>query len=308
MQGIFIWKDYVCAMSTCVHLHTPALESGVIFQTRKDYCVALAHMAMAAAESGMEILAYALMSNHFHFILKGTCEQLFFQTFIRRFALYLARHGNPGVLNGMEARATSITSREQFRTEVAYVVRNPFVVREDIHPFVNIQTSAFLYFNPLLPYLQNRSVKGMSIRQKQTITMSKDIGLPDTLTMIDDMPHPASFVNYKLVESLFESPRQYAYYVMKNVEAQVEVARRLGEKPVFPDEDLLPICLKLLKEAFGTCKYAEMTEAQRLSVASRLKYDYNASNKQLARLLRVPLSTVDAMFPLSSQVRQQKRG
>lgn len=178
MRGIFIRKDYVCAMSTCVHLHTPALESGVIFQTRKDYCVALAHMAMAAAESDMEILAYALMSNHFHFILKGADEQLFFQTFLRRFSLYLGRHGNPGVLNGMEAKATPITTKEQFRTEIAYVVRNPFVVREDIHPFVNIQTSA----------------------------------------------------------------RQFAYYVMKNVEAQVEVARRLGEKPVFPDEELLPVC------------------------------------------------------------------
>lgn len=307
MRGVFIRKAYVCTMSTCVHLHTPALESGVIFQTRKDYCVALAHMAMAAAESGMQILAYALMSNHFHFILKGTCGQLFFQTFIRRFALYLARHGNPGVLNRLVAESTPITSREQFRTEVAYVIRNPFVVREDIHPFVNLQTSAFLYFNPLLPYLHSRPVKGMSIRQKQTVTMSKDISLPDTLMMIDDMPHPASFVNYKLVESMFESARQFAYYVAKNVEAQVEVARRLGEKPVFPDEELLPLCLKLLREAFGTSKYAELTEAQRLSVASRLKYDFNASNKQLARLLRVPLPAVDAMFPLSSQSRQQKR-
>ena len=213
MRGIFIRKDYVCAMSTCVHLHTPALESGVIFQTRKDYCVALAHMAMAAAESDMEILAYALMSNHFHFILKGADEQLFFQTFLRRFSLYLGRHGNPGVLNGMEAKATPITIKEQFRTEIAYVVRNPFVVREDIHPFVNIQTSAFLYFNPMLPYLKSTAVKGMSKRQKQAVTMSKDIGLPDTMTMIDDMPHPASFVNY-----------------------------RLGEKPVFPDEELLPVC------------------------------------------------------------------
>ena len=156
--------------------------------------MALAHMAMAAAESGMQILAYALMSNHFHFILKGTCGQLFFQTFIRRFALYLARHGNPGVLNRLVAESTPITSREQFRTEVAYVIRNPFVVREDIHPFVNLQTSAFLYFNPLLPYLHSRPVKGMSIRQKQTVTMSKDIGL--IWTCPGDPNSPASCLRW----------------------------------------------------------------------------------------------------------------
>jgi hypothetical protein len=39
-------------------------------------------------------------------------------------------------------------------------------------------------------------------------------------------------------------------------------------------------------------------------LVKKLKYDYSASNGQIARVLNAPVSTIDAMFPLSAKERK----
>lgn len=284
-----------------VHVYTRAIESDIIFKDKEERYVAITYMAMAAADANVEVIAYAMMSNHFHFIIRGTRAQSYFDAFIRRLTTYLSRHGRPGVLKGMMAGYTEITSLKQFRDELAYVIRNPFVVREDIHLFAYPWTSGFLYFNPFLRILPATPVDNMSIQQKRMITKSKDCNLPKGLTLLGSFVNPASFVNYKLAEALFVTARQFTLWTMKNVEAQVETALRLGEVPTFPDEELLPIVFRLCREEFGQQKISDLDSQQLTSLAKRLKYDYHASNKQLARLLNMTSDKVDAMFPLSAK-------
>lgn len=287
------------------HLHTPALETDTIFQSPEDYHVAIGYMAMAAAETQIEVLAYALMSNHFHFILRGDDARRFFESFLRRLSLYLSRHGRPGgLLKTMRCEITEITTLRQFRNEVAYVIRNPFVVRDDVHLFANLQTSGFLYFNPLLPFFSVQPIDGMTVRQKQAITKSKDTSLPKGSTLLGPIVNPASFVNYKLVESLFVSARQFIHWTLKNVEAQVETALRMGEQPNLSDEELLSVVFKLCRSHFACTKPSELGSQQQASLMKKLKYDYSASNGQIARVLNTPVRIIDSMFPLSAKASQ----
>ena len=286
------------------HLHTPALETDMVFHTREEYYVAIAYMAMAAAEARVEVLAYALMSNHFHFILRGKDTRKFFNVFLRRLCLYLSRHGRPGILNTMRAEETEISSLKQFRNEVAYVIRNPFVVKDSVHIFANIQTSGFLYFNPFLQFLSVEAIDNMTIREKQAIIKSKDTELLKGATALGPMINPASFVNYKLVESLFVTARQFIHWTLKNVEVQVETALRMGEQPNLSDEELLSVTFKLCRSQFGIAKPAELDRQQQMILVKKLKYDYSASNGQIARVLNAPVSTIDAMFPLSAKERK----
>lgn len=283
------------------HIHTPALETDVIFQAKEEYYVAIAYMAMAAAEANVEVLAYALMSNHLHFIVRGDEGKRFFELFLRRLSLYLSRHGRPGVLKALRFDATEITSLRQFRNEVVYVIRNPFVVRDDVHVFACLQTSGFLYFNPLIEFLSAQLIEGMTIRRKQAITKSKDIGLPQNATLMGPIVNPASFVNYKLVEELFVSARQFIHWTLKNVEAQVETAHRMGERPNLSDEELLSVVFKLCHSQFSCNKPSELDMQQQSVVLKKLKYDYAASNSQIARVLNTPIRTINALFPLSAK-------
>lgn len=286
------------------HLHTPPLKTGVIFVSDKDRAIALLYVAIAAAAVGVPVLAYALMSNHFHFLLRGNEEQsmAFWREFERRLSLYFSRHGRPGVLSQIgNFKPTPITTLKQFRDEVAYIIRNPFVVRTDIHPTSYLWCSGFLYFNPLLRFVPTIPAGKLTVRQKREALCSNDVSLPDGLTFANGCVHPASFVDYRLVESLFENTRQFLLWTFKNVEAQVEAARRIGEAPTHSDDELIPVVFRLCRDEFGAKGTSALSEAQRIQLATRLKYDYLTSNAQASRLSGLAPAIVDAMFPLSAK-------
>lgn len=253
--------------------------------------------------AGVEILAYALMSNHFHFILRGEEARCidFYARFSTMLALYFSRHGRPRVLDPVGAPTpTPITSLKQLRDEIAYVIRNPFVVRKDVNLFAYPWCSGFLYFNPLLSMFEQRSAGTLTLRERRTLTHSRNLSLPAGLTLVGGRVFPGSFVNYRLVESLFTDCRQFLFWVFKNVEAQVETALRFNERPSLTDDEVISITFRLCKEEFGVKGATSLTEKQKSSLAMRLKYDYYASNGQISRSTGLQPRIVDEMFPLAA--------
>ena len=97
------------------HLHTKPLEKSLIFQEEEERKVAINFIAIIAKEVNVDILALALMNNHFHFIIRGEeVDSLeFFRRLKRRLAYYLARKGRPGVLDTVEPRTPAITTLTQ---------------------------------------------------------------------------------------------------------------------------------------------------------------------------------------------------
>ena len=86
------------------HLHTKPLEQGLIFQDDEERKAAINFIGIIAKEIHIDILAYALMSNHFHFIFRGEkvdCLE-FFRRLKKRLSYFLARKGRPGVLDAVE--------------------------------------------------------------------------------------------------------------------------------------------------------------------------------------------------------------
>jgi len=291
------------------HLHTKPLETGVIFENDIDRTVALVYVAVAAKTIGVEIVAYALMSNHFHFILRGSKGQCraFFDLLKTRLSLYFSRHGRPGVLKAIEdPDPTPITSLKQLQDEIAYVIRNPYVVRVDVNPIAYLWCSGFLYFNPLLDLIPTRPTSRLTLREKRAWLQSRDVDIPEGLTWVDGCVFPGSFVNYHLAESMFRDARQFTFIVFKNVESQVETALRLGEKPSVNDDEMLTVSLRLCRNEYGVKGPSQLPEEQKYALARQLKYEYYASNGQVARFSGLPLATVNALFPLSAKSSRSK--
>ena len=119
----------------------------------------------------------------------------------------------------------------------------------------------------------------------------------------DGMIAAESFVNYKLVERLFPHARKFTWWVLKNVEAQVETSVRMGEKPNLNDDELFITAQQLSRTEYGRDSVKELPLQQRKELGVLLKNKWGASNGQVARIAQLDQRTVDEMFPLTAKKR-----
>lgn len=287
------------------HLSTKPLENGLIFECDEERRIAMNWIGILSKEFRIEILAFALMSNHFHFIVKGELLDglAFFKQLKKRLSTYFSRKGRIGVLDSVtvDSETPPISSLKQFRNEIAYVIRNPYVARTDVNPFAWPWCSGYLYFNPFLQQLVSRSVLDLTFREKREITRSADLALDSSLRVREGMIVPESYVNYRLVERLFPNVRQFTWWVLKNVEAQVETSARMGERPNLNDDELFITAQQLSRSEFGRDSVKELTLQQRKELGILLKNKWGASNGQIARIAQLDQRTVDEMFPLAAK-------
>lgn len=287
------------------HLHTSPIEQDLLFNTPEEMDEALNFIALAAFETTCRILSYAIMHNHLHFIVEGgrdICEA-FFERFKRRLALTLSKRKKSALVHQIQIGITPINSLKQLRDEIVYVIRNPFVDRVNVHVFAYKWCSGFLYFNDFLEEIASGSISAskMSIDKRRAFKHERNADIDPRLLIIDGTVLPSCFVDYKRVEAFFENARQFVQWVLKNVESQIEIAKRLGEQVVLDDSELWSITRRLSREIGGVNTPRELPLNPRTKLIKTIKYDYGASNAQIARCTGLPRNTIDDMFPLSAR-------
>ena len=285
------------------HLYTKGLECEVLFHSDEDRIVAVNYVAIAIKVSGCKLLAYAVMDNHFHFIVEGMAAQAlaFYDNFRGMFGKYLSRHGRSGTIMGLaEPGLKTITSLRQLRNEIAYVLRNPFVVNPDVNVFAYPWTSGNLYFNSFLE-CEGVPANTLSVRELRRITIMRNLPeIDSSIYFKNGVAQSWSFVDYKFAESFFDNARQFIFCVLRNVEGQIEAALNCGEIPVLCDDELIPHVYKLCSEKFRADSPSALDTSAKKQLALMLKKTYYSSNKQIARLAKLPLADVNTLFPLSA--------
>ena len=133
----------------------------------------------------------------------------------------------------------------------------------------------------------------LSIEKRRRICRSHSIELPESYRVLDGMIMRSSFVDYKLTESLFYSANQYFTMLSRRGEADIEIARILGEGIQIPNEEVY----QLVGSWYPDRKISSMDMAEKLSVAQKMKKRLSSSNKQIAQILRLPIEEVDRLFP-----------
>ena len=285
------------------HLYTKGIEDEVVFKSEKDYVMVNNMIALAISQSNCRILAMAIMSNHLHFVLEGGLEAClsFFEFVIVQLRRYFIRHGNGKAIEKMRPNVQAIDSLLQLRNEIAYVVRNPYVASKNVNPLAYRWCSGFLYFNPMLD-TSGSDLSGMSMRSFYIFSGSRlmEKPAPGAVFVKDGVANPASFVDYKRAMAIFEDARQFLGFVFKNIEGQIEASRRLGEMPKLNDMEMLSLSFKLCRTMFKVTSPKDLPDDKKKNLALKLKNDFCASNKQIARCANLSLSEVNEMFPLSA--------
>ena len=274
----------------------------ILFTDELDRKTVLLYLALAAWESSVVILAYAIMSNHIHVLLTGDTPEQFYLNFFKRVNAYLARRGDRERRLPEDPTIVPVTSLIQFMNVTAYIIRNQYVVDPAANPVSLIWSSGYLYFNPVLRQLMSEvkytPAESLSGRKLMKLSHSKELSEHiGKMRFLNDFPAPSSFVDYELVEDLFSNARQFFSKVFRNVEGQIETAMILGETPVVPDEEMSRLMWKYCKNEWNAQGFRDLTAAQRIDLAKHMKYTFHSSNGQVARISGLTRKEVDTLFP-----------
>ena len=111
------------------------------------------------------------------------------------------------------------------------------------------------------------------------------------------MPFIPSFCDIKLGESIFRDARSYFNAITRNAEAFSQIAFRLKDKIFLTDDELYAVVISHINKEFSVSKPVLLNNSQKMSAARYLHFNYNATNHQLRRILRLELSLLEELFP-----------
>ncbi len=275
-----------------------------LFRTQEMVRTVITLSGYYARKMNVRVLGYEVMLTHMHHIYAATREQALAHTnaVLEHYLRCDFTTGMKVSLRELEPKAYEITDIKQFRNEMAYVVRNRFVVDPEANLFGDRNGSGFLYFNEMLElFPPSKPLSGYGVVAKRKLLHIRNGEDIPGLTVLDGMIDPRSFVDYKLVELMFPNARKFVMWVMKNLEAQVELSLSRGESPMLNDDEILNRVFKKCRERFGKSGPSQLDLEQRRILAVEVRREYYATNAQLCRCLSLTPDIVDRLFPLSAK-------
>ena len=282
------------------HLWTPE-NHPVFLPDREAFMAAMDILAICALLTPeVRIITFQLMTNHLHLTLAGSrdhCMRLFncFEKYLSR---YLKARGITVKLSFGEVNPRPLESLQDVRNVITYNNRNGYVVSPDETPFTYPWGANAYYFNYAAKARFHESGKCLNRESRRHMIHSHDADiLPKPIVMVDGYACPMDFCDISLGESLFRCASHYFREVSRNIESQKMIAREIGERIFYKDDELFGVVLTLCQEKFGGQKPSLLPASVKQELALLLHDEYHAGNKQIQRMLRLDAAVLSAMFP-----------
>ena len=268
------------------HVYTKGLEDDVMFRTNEDYVAGMNYVPVSIVGLDVLILAFVLMSNHVHFIVYGVYEEVY--NFIEMYKNLIGRYARNryGVKEMLRRVGTGVSpipeSAEELKQKIAYVLNNPLAAGINCFPITYEWGSGRCYFNaspsmgrPLSSFSRNDQKKMM--RTHKLLSQSY-------LVTEQGYVHPCSYVSADLVEKLYYKANSFNYY--------------LGTQPkrssslLISDTLLSNIVDEIIDKQYGGLYPSQLSNESLSVLLKEMNRRFNASPKQIARVLKVPLQEV----------------
>lgn len=283
------------------HLCTPGERQTVIFRNDEDYVFGMTLVAMCAHDCpDVQIITFELMSNHVHFVICGSREQVlaFFVLFKKRLARYFASIGKKIDLTHFDCgEPIAIDNLESLRNQIGYTNRNNFVVNPDETPFSYPYGANSFFFTPVNKARKEGCFGDLTERAKRVFLHTKQVDYPEKYVIIDGYFSPMNYCRLDIGEGVFRDASHYFNKLSKNIESYKEVAAVLGDSIYYTDDELSDALFRLSREKYGGQRITSLGKTDKMNVARLLHFDYNADNAKIARLINLDKTIVDALFP-----------
>ena len=280
------------------HLCTDGRSVEIICDSDEDYKYVMNAIAICAALFKVRILTFQVMSNHLHMILEGKEQECLnlFKELKRRIKRHCMKKERFISLERFEAKLLPIDNLKSLRYEIAYTNRNGYLVNYNHTPFSYPWGSGYLYFNPMSKSATSVHFGDLTRDEKLKLCRSRLVNLPDNYLIEDGMVMPESICAIEYGESMFRDAHQYFSIVSKNYEAYSVIAKNLGDDIFLSDDEMFAVVSLLSKKASGDSRAALLPINTKLEIAKKLRRDYNASEGQIQRMLRLDRSDIKELF------------
>ena len=96
---------------------------------------------------------------------------------------------------------------------------------------------------------------------------------------------------------MFRDSHHYFSLLSKNVESFSSIARRLGDRVVVTDEEMYNLLTRIAQRDYKLNQVSLLPPQEKIRLAKMMHFEYNATNSQIQRLLKLDISVVNELFP-----------
>lgn len=285
-------------LGPCWHVWTNE-NFETLFRNDEDFKAAMALFAMSCMLfPGLKILTFELMNNHLHIAVAGREEEIreLFECFKRMLRTYFRKEGVLVNLKDFQCNLRLLESLSDCRNTIIYINRNGYVARSDHSPITYPWGANSCFFNSVSFYVYKTADKRMKCRDRMALAHTHQVDSLKNVIMVEDVVTPWCFCSIRDAESMFRGPAHYFYSLSKNIEANKQIASEIGENVYYTDDELFGVVTSLASRKYST-QVRFLSRDAKIEMAKTMHYEYNASNKQVARLLKLDVSVVGCLFP-----------
>lgn len=286
-------------LGPCWHLFTPE-NCEIIFTSPEDFNAGMSLFGIAALLSPkVKVLTFEIMSNHIHSALAGSKEDIiaFFKRFVTLLGRYFKEVDHAPLPKDFVLNLRQIESLEDLRNVVLYNNRNGYLVHPEHSPFSYPYGANAYFFNPFAKALYDSAKQ--SVRAKELERMAhthavRSINKP--VYFLNGHICPLCFCEIEMAERLFRGAAHYFHSLSRSIESQRQIAREIGDRVFYTDDELYSTVFAISSKKYGLPPI-QLPKDAKMELAKKLHYDYNANNKQIARMLKLDLTVVNSIFP-----------
>lgn len=282
------------------HLYTDGTKMQNIFCNDEEFIIGMWCLATALHLcKSIRVITFELMGNHIHLILAGQKEDciMVFEIFTSRLKQVFAKAGRIINWNSLKMDILPIEDIQALRNEIIYVNRNAFVANPSYTPDSYPWGGGCAYFNPWLRHVKTTPLENMKVNSQRALLHTRDVSPFSQLIEAGGMPFIPSFCDIKLGESMFRDARTYFNSLTRNAEAFSQIAARLKDSVFLTDEELYSVICTYINKEYSVKTPSQLSAQQKIDTARRMHFNYNASNQQLRRMLRMDIAILEELFP-----------
>ena len=287
VKSVFLPKKILRRMIKHYLVTTDHLEEGLWFRDEKDFIAGMNFAAIQAFASKVIVLAFILMSNHVHFVVRGKWADVkaFINGLKSRHSRYL--HNKYGTFeflrrNGYEIKEVS-SLEEGLEKAIAYSQMNSVAANICSHPSQYPWGTGPLFF--CASKRTGTRIGDLSKRERIRLFHCCDVDLPaDWLVGEDGFILPESYVDVRFVESLYRTPKRMNYFLVNSSKAKKKMETSDDNHPAFRDQVILAALPDLFRSLFQKQHFEELSPTEKTECLRQIRFRFCSNVHQIARV------------------------